>query len=171
MIIDSNTAAVVTGAKAAVFDLNEAQGEEVARAIGGQVIYGSTKADVNGLVLPMARDLSDLGIRVNSIMPGIFATPLMLGAVQGAGEPGRFGAFPQAPGQARGVRQPGAGDGAQQLLQRAVRAPGWRHPHGAALTDLQPVGGPASVSCRVTLDSASMARLNRSSPMSFSTRL
>ena len=34
----------------------------------------------NGLVLPMARDLSGLGIRVNSIMPGIFATPLMLGA-------------------------------------------------------------------------------------------
>jgi NAD(P)-dependent dehydrogenase (short-subunit alcohol dehydrogenase family) len=35
---------------------------------------------VNGIVLPMARDLMDLGIRVNSIMPGIFATPLMLGA-------------------------------------------------------------------------------------------
>lgn len=46
----------------------------------GQVIYGSAKAGVNGLILPMARDLSDLGIRVNSIMPGIFATPLMLGA-------------------------------------------------------------------------------------------
>lgn len=46
----------------------------------GQVIYGSAKAGVNGLVLPMARDLSGLGIRVNSIMPGIFATPLMLGA-------------------------------------------------------------------------------------------
>ncbi len=46
----------------------------------GQIIYGSAKAGVNGLVLPMARDLSDLGIRVNSIMPGIFATPLMLGA-------------------------------------------------------------------------------------------
>jgi NAD(P)-dependent dehydrogenase (short-subunit alcohol dehydrogenase family) len=48
----------------------------------GQIIYGSAKAGVNGLVLPMARDLSDLGIRVNSIMPGIFATPLMLGAKQ-----------------------------------------------------------------------------------------
>lgn len=46
----------------------------------GQVIYGSAKAGVNGLVLPMARDLMDLGIRVNSIMPGIFATLLMLGA-------------------------------------------------------------------------------------------
>ena len=46
----------------------------------GQVIYGSAKAGVNGLVLPMARDLSDIGIRVNAIMPGIFATQLMLGA-------------------------------------------------------------------------------------------
>ena len=45
----------------------------------GQVIYGSAKAGVNGLVLPMARDLSDLGIRVNAIMPGIFATPLLGG--------------------------------------------------------------------------------------------
>jgi len=45
----------------------------------GQVIYGSCKAGVNGLVLPMARDLMDMGIRVNSVMPGIFATPLMLG--------------------------------------------------------------------------------------------
>jgi NAD(P)-dependent dehydrogenase (short-subunit alcohol dehydrogenase family) len=48
----------------------------------GQVIYGSAKAGVNGLVLPMARDLMDVGIRVNAIMPGIFATPLMLGAPQ-----------------------------------------------------------------------------------------
>jgi NAD(P)-dependent dehydrogenase (short-subunit alcohol dehydrogenase family) len=46
----------------------------------GQVIYASAKAGVNGLVLPMARDFSDIGIRVNSIMPGIFATPLMMGA-------------------------------------------------------------------------------------------
>ena len=45
----------------------------------GQVIYGSCKSGVNGLVLPMARDLMDIGIRVNSVMPGIVATPLMLG--------------------------------------------------------------------------------------------
>lgn len=44
----------------------------------GQIAYGSCKAGVNGLVLPLARDLMDLGIRCNSIMPGIFATPPML---------------------------------------------------------------------------------------------
>ena len=32
---------------------------------------------MNGLVLPMARDLMDLGIRVNAIMPGVFGTPLL----------------------------------------------------------------------------------------------
>ena len=45
----------------------------------GQVTYGSGKGAVNAMVLPMARDLMDLGIRVNAIMPGTFATPPMLG--------------------------------------------------------------------------------------------
>ncbi len=44
----------------------------------GQIGYGSGKGAVNSMVLPMARDLMDLGIRVNAIMPGIFATPPML---------------------------------------------------------------------------------------------
>ena len=44
----------------------------------GQVGYGSAKAGVNGLVLPMARDLMGFGIRVNAIMPGVFSTPPML---------------------------------------------------------------------------------------------
>lgn len=45
----------------------------------GQVAYGSCKAGVNGLVLPIARDLMDQGVRCNSIMPGIMSTPPMLG--------------------------------------------------------------------------------------------
>lgn len=45
----------------------------------GQAAYGSSKAGVNGLVLPVARDLMSEGIRVNSIMPGIMKTPPMLG--------------------------------------------------------------------------------------------
>lgn len=44
----------------------------------GQVCYGSGKGAVNSMVLPMARDLMDVGIRVNAILPGIFATPPML---------------------------------------------------------------------------------------------
>jgi len=44
----------------------------------GQVQYGSGKGAVNSMVLPMARDLMDLGVRVNAILPGTFATPPML---------------------------------------------------------------------------------------------
>ncbi len=44
----------------------------------GQVGYGSGKGAINSMVLPMARDLMDVGIRVNAILPGTFATPPML---------------------------------------------------------------------------------------------
>jgi NAD(P)-dependent dehydrogenase (short-subunit alcohol dehydrogenase family) len=50
----------------------------------GQVTYGSGKGAVNSMVLPMARDLMDLGIRVNAILPGTFATPPMLGVKERA---------------------------------------------------------------------------------------
>jgi NAD(P)-dependent dehydrogenase (short-subunit alcohol dehydrogenase family) len=42
----------------------------------GQAAYGSSKAGVLGLTLPVARDLSSYGIRVMSILPGIFHTPM-----------------------------------------------------------------------------------------------
>ena len=45
----------------------------------GQTAYGSSKAAVIGLTLPMARDLSRSGIRVMTIAPGIFETPMLLG--------------------------------------------------------------------------------------------
>ena len=48
----------------------------------GQVAYSASKAGVIGMTLPIARDLMSEGIRVNTILPGIFETPLMLGAPQ-----------------------------------------------------------------------------------------
>jgi NAD(P)-dependent dehydrogenase (short-subunit alcohol dehydrogenase family) len=45
----------------------------------GQVAYGSAKAAILGMTLPMARDLSPLGVRVCAIAPGIMGTPAMLG--------------------------------------------------------------------------------------------
>jgi NAD(P)-dependent dehydrogenase (short-subunit alcohol dehydrogenase family) len=50
----------------------------------GQVAYGGGKGAVNAMVLPMARDLMDIGIRVNAILPGTFATPPMLGVKERA---------------------------------------------------------------------------------------
>jgi NAD(P)-dependent dehydrogenase (short-subunit alcohol dehydrogenase family) len=48
----------------------------------GQAAYASSKAGVVGLTLPMARDLSRSGIRVMTIAPGIFETPMLLGMPQ-----------------------------------------------------------------------------------------
>ena len=45
----------------------------------GQAAYSASKGGVVGMTLPIARDLMDEGIRVNTILPGIFETPLMLG--------------------------------------------------------------------------------------------
>jgi NAD(P)-dependent dehydrogenase (short-subunit alcohol dehydrogenase family) len=44
----------------------------------GQVAYGSAKAAILGMTLPMARDLAPLGIRVCAIAPGTMGTPAML---------------------------------------------------------------------------------------------
>ena len=46
----------------------------------GQAAYSASKAGVAGMTLPIARDLSRNGIRVNTIAPGIFETPMMMGA-------------------------------------------------------------------------------------------
>ena len=43
----------------------------------GQVAYAASKGAVVGMTLPMARDLSALGIRVVTIAPGLFNTPLL----------------------------------------------------------------------------------------------
>lgn len=43
----------------------------------GQVAYAASKGGVVGMTLPLARDLAAIGVRVNTIAPGIFNTPLM----------------------------------------------------------------------------------------------
>ena len=48
----------------------------------GQAAYAASKGGIVGMTLPIARDLSGEGIRVNTILPGIFNTPLMNGAPQ-----------------------------------------------------------------------------------------
>lgn len=48
----------------------------------GQVAYSASKAGVVGMTLPIARDLMRENIRINTILPGIFDTPLLMGAPQ-----------------------------------------------------------------------------------------
>jgi NAD(P)-dependent dehydrogenase (short-subunit alcohol dehydrogenase family) len=43
----------------------------------GQAAYAASKAGITGMTLPIARDLMAEGIRVNTILPGIFDTPLL----------------------------------------------------------------------------------------------
>src|SRR4051794_32074721 len=59
----------------------------------GQIAYSASKGGVVGMTLPAARDLSRNGIRVNTIAPGLFDTPLL-------------GALPQEQRDALGATMP-----------------------------------------------------------------
>ena len=48
----------------------------------GQAAYSASKGGVVGMTLPIARDLAVLGIRVNTIVPGLIYTPLMMGGAE-----------------------------------------------------------------------------------------
>jgi NAD(P)-dependent dehydrogenase (short-subunit alcohol dehydrogenase family) len=48
----------------------------------GQAAYAASKAGIAGLTLPAAREFAPFGIRVCTIAPGLFATPLMAGMPQ-----------------------------------------------------------------------------------------
>jgi NAD(P)-dependent dehydrogenase (short-subunit alcohol dehydrogenase family) len=48
----------------------------------GQAAYAATKAAVAGMTLPIARELAMFGIRVCSLAPGIFSTPMLAGMPQ-----------------------------------------------------------------------------------------
>ena len=52
----------------------------------GQAAYAASKGGIVGLTLPVARELARFGIRVMTIAPGIFDTPLMAGLPQAARE-------------------------------------------------------------------------------------
>jgi NAD(P)-dependent dehydrogenase (short-subunit alcohol dehydrogenase family) len=65
-LADGERAVVVNTASVAAFD-----GQV------GQEAYSASKGGVVGMTLPLARDLAQFGIRVCTIAPGLFATPLM----------------------------------------------------------------------------------------------
>jgi len=66
----------------------------------GQIAYSASKGGVVAMTLPAARDLAQYGIRVNTIAPGLFDTPLLAALPEearqklGAGVP-----YPQRLGQ------------------------------------------------------------------------
>lgn len=64
-LIDNERGAIVNFASVAAFD-----GQI------GQAAYSATKAGIVGMTLPIARDLAAIGVRVNTVAPGLFDTPI-----------------------------------------------------------------------------------------------
>jgi NAD(P)-dependent dehydrogenase (short-subunit alcohol dehydrogenase family) len=71
--VDGERGVIVNTASAAAFD-----GQI------GQAAYSASKGGVVGMTLPIARDLADKHIRVMTIAPGLFATPMLAGLPQEA---------------------------------------------------------------------------------------
>jgi NAD(P)-dependent dehydrogenase (short-subunit alcohol dehydrogenase family) len=71
--VDDERGVIVNTASAAAFD-----GQI------GQAAYSASKGGVVGMTLPIARDLADKKIRVVTIAPGLFATPMLAGLPQEA---------------------------------------------------------------------------------------
>lgn len=69
--------ALESGARGAIVNTASIAAED---GQAGQAPYAASKAAIVGMTLPLARDLSSEAIRVNTILPGIFDTPLMQGA-------------------------------------------------------------------------------------------
>ncbi|MCP4752610.1 MAG: 3-hydroxyacyl-CoA dehydrogenase [Proteobacteria bacterium] len=92
MIVNINLIGTFDAIRLAAFRMQENEPENDARERGvivntasaaafdgqiGQASYSASKAGVVGMTLPIARDLSVMGIRICTIAPGIFDTPLM----------------------------------------------------------------------------------------------
>jgi NAD(P)-dependent dehydrogenase (short-subunit alcohol dehydrogenase family) len=72
----------------------------------GQAAYAASKAGVAGMTLPMARDLARSGIRVMTIAPGIFETPMLMGMPQDVRDSlGQMVPFPPRLGRAHEYAQ------------------------------------------------------------------
>ena len=71
--VDGDRGVIVNTASAAAFD-----GQI------GQAAYSASKGGIVGMTLPIARDLADKAIRVMTIAPGLFKTPLLAGLPQDA---------------------------------------------------------------------------------------
>ena len=61
------------GEKGVILFVSSVAGDEGQR---GQVAYSASKGAINGMLMPMARDLGRFGIRVLAIAPGTFKSPL-----------------------------------------------------------------------------------------------
>jgi NAD(P)-dependent dehydrogenase (short-subunit alcohol dehydrogenase family) len=95
----------------------------------GQAAYSASKGGIVGMTLPIARDLSRSGIRVMTIAPGIFLTPMLLGLPKEAQEslgkmvpfPSRLGRPPEYAALARHIIENEMLNGEVIRLDGAIR--------------------------------------------------
>ena len=105
----------------------------------GQIAYSASKGGVVAMTLPAARDLAQYGIRVNTIAPGLFDTPLLAALPEearqklGAGVP-----YPQRLGAPAGVRAAGLPHRREPDAQRRDDPARRRAADAAALSALRP---------------------------------
>ena len=128
----------VDGARGAIVNTSSLAAED---GQIGQAAYSSSKGGVVGMTLPVARDLAVVGIRLNTILPGLIDTPIY-GTGEGSdafkSKLANDVLFPHRLGLRRRIRvaRPGAAD--QQLHERRVDPPRRRRPPAAQ------VAGPRS---------------------------
>ena len=95
----------------------------------GQAAYSASKGGIVGMTLPIARDLSNEGIRINTILPGVFDTPLVASASEATKEsvaasvpfPKRFGRPPEYATLALEMIRNGYFNGEDVRLDGAIR--------------------------------------------------
>ena len=100
----------------------------------GQVAYSASKGGVASMTLPVARDLSRDGIRVVTIMPGLFLTPMFDNLPDEAQKSLAASVpFPSRLGQPDRIRRARGAHLRERHDQRRVHPPRRRAAHGAAL--------------------------------------
>ena len=100
----------------------------------GQVAYAASKGGVVGMTLPLAREFARFGIRVVTIAPGIFETPMLRGLPEAAQQSLAASIPLSEPARPRlRIRRSGHAHPRQPHAQRRGDPPRRRHPHGAAL--------------------------------------
>ena len=105
----------------------------------GQAGYSASKGGIVGMTLPVARDLARDGIRVCTIAPGIFKTPMLAGLPEEAQTSlRRPGALPLAAGRSGRIRQSRRLHRRDGLYQRRGHPARWRHPDGSEMTNGRP---------------------------------
>ena len=142
---DGQRGAIVNMASVAAFD-----GQT------GQNAYSASKGGVVGMTLPIARDLVPIGVRVNTIAPGLINTPIYGTGPEAETFKDRLATgvlFPRAAGHRTGGGLDGGRAAHQRLHQRRDHPSRRRHPLAATLltTPAVPVaanGPPARMALR-----------------------